>query len=198
MAKRKTVAQKKLEAAASRRWREKHPERAKRIERDAYHRRLAKTGKVSQPRVRLTDEERRAKDRARVAAWVRKHPEKARAQRQRTYAKHADKIRAHSREWYHANKERALARLRVFHLKKRYGLTPEQAAALGTACHICGTVEGRVSKKTGKAHRLHIDHDHATGRVRGLLCNGCNCGIGYFAHDIERMRLAIDYLERTK
>lgn len=197
--KRKSAAQKKAEAAASRRWRERHPDRAKKVERDAYHRRQAKLGKNSIPRVKLTSEERRAKSAARVREWRRRNLKRSKAQRKRNYERNREQQCARSRDWYRRNKERALLQKRVYHLQARYGLTAEQAAALGTVCSICGAAEsGVVSKATGRNHRMHIDHDHDSGRVRGLLCNGCNCGIGYFKHDIKRMKKAIAYLESTK
>jgi hypothetical protein len=44
-------------------------------------------------------------------------------------------------------------------------------------------------------HPLEIDRDQVTGRIRGLLCRKCNCGIGHLGEDIERMKRAIRYLE---
>lgn len=59
----------------------------------------------------------------------------------------------------------------------------EMVKAQNNRCLICGQ-EGD----------LVIDHDHATGVVRGLLCRGCNTGIGLLGDDCERMRSAIAYL----
>src|SRR3954452_15210462 len=79
-----------------------------------------------------------------------------------------------------------LARLR--HLKKTFGLTPESLAALidgqGGTCAIC------------QGPPQHIDHDHATGKVRGVLCGPCNMGLGQFADDPKRLMLAATYLRR--
>lgn len=73
-------------------------------------------------------------------------------------------------------------------LKKRYGLTPDQADALlasqGGVCACCGTAPGT---------RWHVDHDHVSGVVRGILCVGCNVLIGRLgdrAEEVER-RVAV-------
>lgn len=74
---------------------------------------------------------------------------------------------------------------------RRYGLTPDQAAELRKdGCAICGRtdVPGRWE------NNLHIDHDHATGKIRGVLCHGCNVAIGHFRDDPELLRKAIAYL----
>jgi hypothetical protein len=81
--------------------------------------------------------------------------------------------------------------MRADHVARHYGLTLEQDRALGDTCAVCGIKcdpRGRV--RGGRC----IDHDHRTGRVRGILCRECNIGIGNFGDDPARMRRAADYL----
>lgn len=77
----------------------------------------------------------------------------------------------------------------------RYGLSPEQYLELFTAqegkCKIC-------EKELPDGEYLHVDHNQATGEVRGLLCDQCNRGIGFFHENIEVMKRAIKYLEENQ
>lgn len=73
------------------------------------------------------------------------------------------------------------------HLRKRYGITVEEFNVMAASgCNICG------SKPT---RRLHVDHCHSTGRVRGVLCDPCNRGLGCFEDDRGRIAKAIEYLD---
>jgi len=68
----------------------------------------------------------------------------------------------------------------------------EMAEEQGHQCPLCGAPDDLAN-----GEGLHIDHDHTTGRVRGLLCGLCNRGIGLLGHDLTRLRKAITYLEVT-
>ncbi len=73
---------------------------------------------------------------------------------------------------------------------EKYGLTPEGMRALlaqHNVCAICRTI------RWGRKGPV-IDHDHATGRVRGVLCGNCNQGLGRFRDDPALLRAAVDYL----
>lgn len=82
----------------------------------------------------------------------------------------------------------------------RYGLTPDELAGMVAAqvncCAICG--EPPDPNGTKAASRLHVDHDHVTGRNRDLLCCRCNQGIGYFERDIDLFLKAYDYIKRHR
>jgi hypothetical protein len=77
---------------------------------------------------------------------------------------------------------------RLSHLKRTFGLTAEDLAALiesqGGTCAICD------------APPQHIDHDHTTGKVRGVLCGPCNMGLGQFQDEPAKLRAAAIYLDR--
>jgi hypothetical protein len=58
-------------------------------------------------------------------------------------------------------------------------------------CAICGSTDPGAGRAM-----LAVDHDHTTGAIRGLLCNGCNVALGHLKDDVSRLRSAIDYLNR--
>lgn len=58
------------------------------------------------------------------------------------------------------------------------------------SCAICGVQEEELTKK------LAVDHNHETNVVRGLLCNGCNLGLGQFKDSVVLLSFAIEYLEQ--
>lgn len=88
--------------------------------------------------------------------------------------------------------------MRRYDLQKNYGLTVEQWQELFDAqegrCGICGRHEDEVLWAEGR-RGLVVDHCHETGRVRGLLCNGCNRGLGYLGDDLDRVRAAEAWLQ---
>lgn len=78
-------------------------------------------------------------------------------------------------------------------VKHRYGITQDEYLRLFEKqqgrCAICGGTEPRCN-----GARLCVDHDHATGKVRGLLCTPCNLAAGYLADSAERAELLAAYL----
>lgn len=100
------------------------------------------------------------------------------------------------REWAKLNKES----IRNSDLKKFYGVTLDQynamLAAQNGVCAICGGVNDMVDKRTEKVRNLSVDHCHAKGSVRKLLCQYCNQGLGNFKDDPNILRAAAAYLEQ--
>lgn len=97
--------------------------------------------------------------------------------------------RARGREYHSRDQVKGQRRERRF--RERYGITgaayEQMLADQGGLCAICQEPSNKP---------LHVDHDHATGVVRALLCFGCNALLGHCQEDIVRLRSAIKYLER--
>lgn len=78
-------------------------------------------------------------------------------------------------------------------IRRTYGITlvqyHEKLSAQGGGCAICGTKVDQV-----KTRRLAIDHCHATGKVRGVLCTKCNQGVGHFNDSLDLLDKAKAYL----
>jgi len=79
-------------------------------------------------------------------------------------------------------------------MKRSFGITPEAYEAMFEKqfrkCAICGT--------SPVAQRFPVDHDHQTGRIRGILCGSCNRGLGLLGDDPSRLRAALSYLEAVQ
>jgi hypothetical protein len=92
-----------------------------------------------------------------------------------------------NRELY---KERRKDSTRKWYLKTTYGITPEKYLEMlesnNSSCWICNEK---------RDYYLHVDHDHKTGKVRGLLCHGCNNALGLFKDNKDSLLRAIEYLE---
>lgn len=86
---------------------------------------------------------------------------------------------------------RARAAVAKHYFSSRYGLTLDQVNAMAEkGCAICGTTDW-----PGRHNRPHVDHDHKTGKVRGMLCSECNTGLGKFRDDAALLHAAAAYLD---
>lgn len=134
--------------------------------------------------------------------------EERKATQRAYYLKNRDKFLARNKAYYEQNKDRFyinnrnyylnnLGRVRKYnrnsYLSRTHKLTLEEFEALlsqqGNVCAICGT-----DTPGGGRAVFSVDHDHETGQIRGLLCHGCNVGLGHFLDDPQLLLKAADYL----
>ncbi len=124
-----------------------------------------------------------------------------------TRARDPERVRANFRRWYANNKQKHLARTSAVyrrnpdakfnrHLMRSYGITLADydriLAFQGGGCALCG------KPQRTEALRLAVDHDHRTGRVRGILCHRCNCAIGALGDSAEKLTRVIEYFTRSE
>ena len=126
---------------------------------------------------------------------------RCRSCRAREYQINKARIRERRREHYRANREASIRysvewkrrnpdKMRDYNLKAKYGIP------YGTFDRLMGEQDGRCAIcQLEHPKTLHVDHCHDSGVVRGLLCDTCNRGIGYFAEDADRLRAAARYVE---
>ena len=78
---------------------------------------------------------------------------------------------------------------------KKFGITVDEynnfISTQNNCCAICGTNKDDFN---GRGNNFHIDHCHSTNKVRGLLCNNCNTGLGQFKDNVQNLKNAIQYL----
>ncbi len=90
------------------------------------------------------------------------------------------------------------------HLKRRYGITLDDYERIyreqNGQCKICGGTTSNRKWKDGRRQRqkLFVDHDHAAGKVRGLLCSTCNRGIAFLKEEVRILENAIKYLLESR
>jgi len=129
------------------------------------------------------------------------------------YMKNKEKLAAKDKAWRHKNvaavkamnktqyNKRTTTRTqeiqkikRISHLAKTYNLTIAQYDKMlrqqAGGCYIC--------ERPPKTRRLAVDHNHKTGKVRGLLCWHCNSGLGKFKDNPELLIRAADYLQKEE
>lgn len=79
----------------------------------------------------------------------------------------------------------------------KYGITESDYLSMlrrqGGRCAICGTTDAGNWK--GSQRCFCIDHDHLSGKIRGILCSHCNMALGHFKDSIQNLREAVAYME---
>lgn len=135
--------------------------------------------------------------------WKKNNPEKVSIGGKKWYQNHLDE----RKQYRMANKERTKINQKKYgrnwKLKSKYGITLEQYNDLlkkqNGVCAICLSLETRTYKnKNIVVESLCVDHDHETGKIRGLLCHKCNSALGLFMESEESLEKAINYLKNGK
>ncbi len=125
-----------------------------------------------------------------VNDWRGKNKDKVKAAKMRYREKHRNRLCKEKTQHYLKSKN-SLGR-KANYLMRNYGITLETYNELlitqNGICCIC--------KKDNK--KLVIDHDHKTGKVRGLLCSNCNTSLGSLNDSVDNLKQAILYLESHK
>ena len=113
-----------------------------------------------------------------------RHPER--------FGAYFDKKRARQNRYYQRARERCLAEVRRINYGCDQATYQRLLSSQGGVCAIRHQPE--TSVRNGRIKFLAVDHDHRTGRIRGLLCERHNTGIGQFRDDVGELRAAIYYL----
>lgn len=130
-------------------------------------------------------------------AWIRKYHKtpQGKEKRKKWVDQNKEKIEEY-KEVYRNDPEKTKASKkyhRKYWLMKQFGLTPDDYDRMlkdqNGCCAICGS-----DKSGNRSKNFMIDHDHGTGKVRGLLCRRCNQAIGAFDDNPDLLRKAADYL----
>ncbi len=113
---------------------------------------------------------------------------RARARRKTEEGKSKEAINSKAYRERHKDCPHFQLRVKMYHINKTYGLSEEDFVELMNehkgCCAICGE----------SLDVMNIDHCHETGRVRGLLCNNCNCALGLFKDNEDIVLSAAYYL----
>jgi predicted transcriptional regulator len=162
----------------------------------------------------MTEEQRERKllnDRLRAQRPEQKERDRTRHLRQNMTLEQIEHQKETKKQYYNKNKEKILAQRRFcaaietqkkkkysygkqYHLKVKFGITPEQYNEMFVnqegRCAVCGKHQKELKTV------LAVDHDHVTEEIRGLLCGPCNMGLGMFRDDPILLQKAIDYLRK--
>lgn len=130
--------------------------------------------------------------------WRRKHPEVGSRYGKLYYKNNKGEIRKRNMQWQKEHPDR----VRHHSLMSSHGISLEEynqkIEEQDGKCDICHQPESRINKRTGKTKFLCVDHNHETGKVRGLLCDDCNIAIGKIKENIETLENAKKYLQKYK
>ena len=120
--------------------------------------------------------------------------EKIKARNRAYYIAHREKIILYDKKQREIHRSKRAIRESFYQRKRKYGVNKEEFLSLintqNGLCGICG--------KSFELTNPTLDHEHATEKIRGVLCRDCNIGLGMFYDNSDILRSAIIYLEKSK
>jgi len=138
--------------------------------------------------LRKSREKHRDEINEKARAYAQQNRQKIRECCRKSRLNNLEQYRERERAYYHANK----GKIREKTLKAKYGITLSQYNMILSMqefkCACCG------KEDSGGNGSFNVDHDHDTGRIRGLLCQNCNAGIGQLGDTVEGILNAVRYL----
>lgn len=156
-----------------RQWKLDNPDLvAEQLRRDNAARRLSRKAETPEQK-----EERLAKARAKHKKWRDANPERLKAYNAKHRTENAEGIKKTTRN---------------YSLRTTYGITLEEYQHIFTAQGNCCAVCQNTSR------RMHVDHDHTTGRIRGILCHNCNIALGLLQDNEHTLTNLAAYLRANK
>lgn len=133
--------------------------------------------------------------------WREANPERVKESHAAYRERNKERIREKQREWRKKVGYNELRKARGENQRQQlrsYGLTQEcfdrLLAEQGGGCAICARTDAGMKN----ASRLYVDHCHATGAVRGLLCRACNTMLGCVKDNPGMLLAGVSYLERSR
>lgn len=126
-----------------------------------------------------------------------KDPHKDKENKKAYYRKNSSRLKAYQAGWKSNNQDKVRSYSITGRKFKRYKITKEQYDTMlhsqKNQCAICKIDFDLSTKKTTP----HVDHCHETGRIRGLLCHGCNVMLGCAKDKSKILQAGIKYLANT-
>ena len=115
-------------------------------------------------------------------------------QKKQSYINNKEQHQKYQKKYYDSHKESSQKCSRK-HILKRHGITVEEYNLMFNKqegkCAICGNHQDKLKSS------LHVDHNHKTNKIRGLLCYKCNSVLGYAGDNIQILLQAIEYLKNN-
>jgi len=127
--------------------------------------------------------------------YYQKNKDKIKERNKKWYNEHKDYMKPRMKKYSHDYYQQHIEEIKEYHITRLYGLSLSEFNAIleqqDYKCAICG-------KPLENRKNVHIDHDHETQRVRGVLCGSCNMGIGQFGDNPSVVHKAYKYLYRGR